>query len=132
MKRVEAATCERRRGERLATHDGTAFCEVISEAAWRNDVCHQAMERKTVRWSRELTRCIVGLQVDHDRGGFAHHIGQGFFIRDRHTGSRVRANPKQSRGKAGIDEPRNTSALECVLFKDRAGHPKAQSSPVWV
>src|SRR5688572_22245505 len=132
MQRVETATSYYGRGKRMSIYKRTAFCDVISKPTRWNQVSRHTMNRETVGRTREVTICIVCLQVNDDSSGRANDISQCVFIDDHYARIRVRTNTKQARSKAGIDKACNAPALELMLIKYYIGNPKDQAASVGI
>src|SRR5262245_12234087 len=128
MKRIEAATCDRRRGKRMSIHNRTAMRDVVSKLARWDEVSHQTMNGKAVRRSGKLTGCIIGLLVDHNYRGRAGDIAQCLFIRDYHAGICIGADAKQAGGETGVDQACDAPALELMLVEHEAGRSEAQAT----
>ncbi len=55
MQHVEAATRDRRRGQRVSIHKWTAMGEVVSKSTRRDQMRRQPMNGKTIRGTGKMT-----------------------------------------------------------------------------
>src|SRR3569832_151571 len=104
--------------------------DVISKATRRNDMGCQVMDRKTVGGSGKTTRRIVCMQINNERGSRAGDIGQGRFIDNSCSSSCICTETEQTGSECGIDQPRDPSTLERMLFKKRIEDTKAQAARI--